>query len=40
MIFGWVTRREYLEHHEPARWPIGVRVPKETGVRRQETGEA
>ena len=22
MIVGWLTRREYLEHHEPARWPI------------------
>jgi len=22
MIFGWITRRHYLEHHEPARWPV------------------
>ena len=22
MIFGWVTRREYLEHHEPSRWVV------------------
>lgn len=22
MIFGWVTRREYLEHHEPTRWVV------------------
>jgi len=32
MLIGWVTRREYLEHHEPARWPIKVRAPKETGA--------
>jgi cytochrome b subunit of formate dehydrogenase len=23
MIFGWITRRQYLEHHEPSRWPVG-----------------
>jgi len=23
MIVGWVTRRQYLEHHEPSRWPAG-----------------
>jgi cytochrome b subunit of formate dehydrogenase len=22
MIFGWITRRQYLEHHEPARWRV------------------
>jgi formate dehydrogenase subunit gamma len=22
MIFGWITRRQYLEHHEPERWPV------------------
>ena len=22
MIFGWVSRRHYLEHHDPARWKI------------------
>ena len=22
MIFGWITRRQYLEHHEPQRWPV------------------
>lgn len=20
MIRGWITRREYLDHHDPARW--------------------
>ncbi len=23
MIFGWVTRGSYLEHHDPARWKVG-----------------
>ena len=40
MIVGWVTRREYLEHPEPSRWPIKLPAPKETGVRSQEPGEA
>src|SRR4029450_8439300 len=22
MIFGWITRRQYLEHHEPNRWVV------------------
>jgi thiosulfate reductase cytochrome b subunit len=22
MLVGWITRRQYLEHHEPARWVI------------------
>jgi cytochrome b subunit of formate dehydrogenase len=23
MIFGWMSREKYLEHHDPERWPIG-----------------
>jgi cytochrome b subunit of formate dehydrogenase len=23
MIFGWITRRQYLEHHDPERWVVG-----------------
>jgi cytochrome b subunit of formate dehydrogenase len=23
MILGWVTKRQYLEHHDPARWKVG-----------------
>ena len=23
MIKGWITREEYLAHHDPARWPAG-----------------
>jgi cytochrome b subunit of formate dehydrogenase len=22
MLLGWITRRQYLEHHEPDRWPV------------------
>jgi cytochrome b subunit of formate dehydrogenase len=22
MILGWITRRQYLEHHEPQRWSV------------------
>jgi formate dehydrogenase subunit gamma len=22
MLVGWITRRQYLEHHEPSRWPL------------------
>src|SRR4029450_7211764 len=22
MILGWVSRRNYLEHHDPARWKV------------------
>ncbi len=29
MIFGWITRRQYLEHHEPSRWAVaGSAAPK------------
>jgi cytochrome b subunit of formate dehydrogenase len=23
MVFGWITRRQYLEHHDPDRWVVG-----------------
>lgn len=23
MFFGWITRRQYLEHHDPDRWVVG-----------------
>ncbi len=23
MLLGWVTRRQYLEHHDPQRWAVG-----------------
>ena len=22
MILGWITRRQYLEHHDPDRWNV------------------
>ncbi|HEV7969028.1 MAG TPA: cytochrome b/b6 domain-containing protein [Candidatus Acidoferrales bacterium] len=27
MIFGWMSRENYLEHHDPQRWPVGGPVP-------------
>ena len=27
MILGWITRRQYLEHHEPERWGVGANRP-------------
>jgi hypothetical protein len=32
MIFGFITRRQYLEHHEPTRWvvPGGAGAPTAT----------
>ena len=29
MIFGWMSREQYLEHHDPQRWPVDG-----TGARR------
>jgi hypothetical protein len=23
MIVGWITKRQYVEHHEPSRWRVG-----------------
>jgi len=36
MIFGWITRRQYLEHHDPDRWVVGG----ETSHRDTETQRA
>jgi cytochrome b subunit of formate dehydrogenase len=27
MILGWITRRQYLEHHEPERWRVSANQP-------------
>jgi hypothetical protein len=24
MILGWITRRQYLEHHDPDRWRVAA----------------
>ena len=29
MILGWITRREYLQHHDPERWDAGRDAPGE-----------
>jgi cytochrome b subunit of formate dehydrogenase len=26
MIFGWITREQYLAHHDPGRWPVTERA--------------
>jgi len=26
MIFGWISRENYLEHHDPRRWPLAGQV--------------
>ena len=27
MLLGWITRRQYLEHHEPERWSVASPPP-------------
>jgi cytochrome b subunit of formate dehydrogenase len=27
MIFGWMSRENYLEHHDPRRWPVAAQKP-------------
>jgi cytochrome b subunit of formate dehydrogenase len=27
MLVGWITRRQYLEHHEPERWRVATTPP-------------
>ena len=27
MLLGWITRRQYLEHHEPERWRVSANPP-------------
>jgi cytochrome b subunit of formate dehydrogenase len=27
MIFGWMSREKYLEHHDPSRWPVAGQTP-------------
>jgi cytochrome b subunit of formate dehydrogenase len=36
MIFGWITREQYLEHHDPGRWPINE-PPSEAGSSKSKT---
>jgi len=37
MIFGWMSREKYLEHHDPRRWPVAEEVP---ATARQESKKA
>jgi len=30
MIFGWMSRENYVEHHDPRRWPVAAEVPPAT----------
>jgi cytochrome b subunit of formate dehydrogenase len=32
MILGWITRRQYLEHHDPDRWAIDPPASPKKGV--------
>jgi formate dehydrogenase subunit gamma len=34
MILGWITRRQYLEHHDPDRWVVGQTSHGGTEARR------
>jgi hypothetical protein len=31
MIFGWVTKRNYLEYHDPDRWTSPGSAPRPSG---------
>lgn len=31
MFFGWITKDEYLEHHDPDRWVVGEKEPTGQG---------
>jgi cytochrome b subunit of formate dehydrogenase len=31
MILGWITRRQYLEHHDPERWVVKSPVSPDAG---------
>lgn len=33
MVVGWITRRQYLEHHEPSRWVIKSQPARPAGPR-------
>ncbi len=32
MIFGWMNREKYLEHHDPQRWPVKEESPSAAGT--------
>jgi formate dehydrogenase subunit gamma len=40
MIKGWITKEEYLEHYDPAEWPVGGRRPSAAPTERPVAGAA
>ncbi len=40
MIYGWISREKYLEHHDPAKWAIGesaqARIATESDVEQKD----
>jgi hypothetical protein len=38
MIFGWMSREKYLEHHDPNRWVVTDQAP--TSARPAESKKA
>jgi hypothetical protein len=36
MFKGWITRREFLEHHDPQRWTVGAAGPEAAPAPRAE----
>ena len=37
MILGWITRRQYLEHHEPERWRVAPNRRRADSERRTDS---
>jgi cytochrome b subunit of formate dehydrogenase len=37
MIRGWISRRDYAWHHDPARWPVAPKNVPLKGVTPRET---
>ena len=40
MIFGWISRDRYLEHHDPERWPVGANASGESAASSAKQSEA
>jgi formate dehydrogenase subunit gamma len=38
MIKGWISRRDYVWHHDPARWPVAPQSVQLKGVSPREPG--
>jgi hypothetical protein len=33
MLLGWITRKNYLEHHDPQRWNVRSRKAQQPASR-------